>query len=102
MPQLKTPGPKPRKAAQDGLFGHRISKNIFVRSRINAKVLLTFSVRGGITVATQTFQTQEQMSGAAAAAGSGIIPSLGAVAGSVGSLAGAFAAYNVRRTLVLR
>jgi uncharacterized membrane protein len=42
------------------------------------------------------------LSGAAAAAGSGIIPYLGVAAGSIGSLAGAFAGYNVRRTLVVR
>jgi len=43
------------------------------------------------------------LSGAAAAAGSDLtIPYLGAAAGSIGSLAGAFIGYNVRRTVVLR
>ena len=42
------------------------------------------------------------LSGAAVAAGSGIIPYLGGAAGAVGGLAGAFAGYNVRRTLVTR
>ena len=42
------------------------------------------------------------LSGAAVAAGSGIIPYPSAAAGSIGALAGAFAGYNVRRTLVLR
>jgi uncharacterized membrane protein len=41
------------------------------------------------------------LSGAATAAGSGIIPYLGAAAGSIGSLVGAFAGYHLRRTLVL-
>ena len=42
------------------------------------------------------------LSGAAVGASSGIIPYLGAAAASIGALAGAFAGYNVRRTLVLR
>jgi len=42
------------------------------------------------------------LSGAAVAAGSGIVPYLGGAAGSIGAVAGAFAGYNVRRTLVSR
>ena len=42
------------------------------------------------------------LSGAALAAGSGISPYLGGAAGSMGALAGAFAGYHVRRTLVSR
>jgi uncharacterized membrane protein len=42
------------------------------------------------------------LSGAATAAGSSIIPYLGAAAGCIGSLVGAFAGYHVRRTLVVR
>ena len=42
------------------------------------------------------------LSGAAVGAGSGINLFLGVAAGSIGALAGAFAGYNVRRTLVLR
>lgn len=42
------------------------------------------------------------LSGAAVAAGSGIIAYLGGAAGSIGALAGAFAGYVVRRKLVSR
>jgi len=42
------------------------------------------------------------LSGAAVGAGSGINLFLGAIVGSLGALAGTFAGYNVRRTLVLR
>lgn len=42
------------------------------------------------------------LSGAAVAAGSGISPYMGGAAGSIGALAGAFAGYNLRRTLVSR
>ena len=42
------------------------------------------------------------LSGAALGAGLGIILYLSAAVGSIGALAGAFAGYNVRRTLVLR
>jgi uncharacterized membrane protein len=42
------------------------------------------------------------LSGAAIATGAGINPYFGAVVASIGALAGAFAGYNLRRTLVQR
>ena len=42
------------------------------------------------------------LSGAAVGAGVGINPYLGAAVACIGALTGAFAGYNVRRTLVLR